>query len=62
MILTAVMIQLGSLAAWRTMHRLHLVLIGLLLTSNPSAGIVVFNKAVIEAFALVVLSTHLFLE
>ena len=103
MILTAIMVQLGFLAAWRTMHRLHLVLISPVLTRSRTffslflgplgdsfdlrrfsclAGlrmspepairrvplvcwtqlnartpwIVVFNEAVIEAFALDVVS------
>ena len=56
MILTAIVVQLGSLAAWRTMHRLHLVLISPLLTSNGTLWIVVLNQAVIEAFALDVVS------
>ena len=52
MILTAIMVQLGSLTAWRNMHRLHLVLISPLLTSNGTSWIAIFNKTVIEAFAL----------
>ena len=56
MILITIMVQRGFLAAGRTVQRLHLVLFSPLLASNGTPWFIVTNEAVIEAFALDVVS------